>query len=283
MSWLLIPGKGSPVLTSDGLLSWTSLALDLFLLGRRLFFQSCYSISSPGISYSWCLLSCLSNLCWVYNTNFPLWVICHSKVFTKMGSVSFSLSLPHWYSRTLQQPAHFHNHPSVDIGFIWEDLRAAYILAQPGFSANCDIWVWRINKITNFCTFILYFFTLWKLTIRIVVFFGFHFLFRMCWVRMFTNWIQFRCLYQIMSLILSSKGSNDFFAFVCDVSWYVNRFHNIQNKNPGKNKDFILMISIVYIDDFPRRKLSYQIQLYSIFVDRGSYIQSKSLWLLFSL
>lgn len=86
-----------------------------------------------------------------------------------------------------------------------------------------------------------------------------------------------------MSLILSSKGSNDLLSFTLDVSWLIDLFHNIQDSNPRKNKDFILMISIVYIDDFPRRKLSYQIQLYSIFVDRGSYIQSKSLWLLFSL
>lgn len=32
---------------------------------------------------------------------------------------------------------------------------------------------------------------------------------RVCWVRSFTNWIHFKFLCLIMSLILSSKGSND--------------------------------------------------------------------------
>lgn len=30
---------------------------------------------------------------------------------------------------------------SVDIQSIWENLRAAYVHAQPGFCANLDIWV----------------------------------------------------------------------------------------------------------------------------------------------
>lgn len=106
---------------------------------------------------------------------------------------------------------------------------------------------------------------------------------RVCWVRSFTNRIQFKLLCLAMSLILKSKGSNDLLAFPRDFSWLFNLFHNIQDSNPRKNKDFILMIFIVYIDDFPRRKLSYLMQLYNIFDDRGYYRQSKSVWLLLGL
>lgn len=61
---------------------------------------------------------------------------------------------------------------SVDVESIWwEDLRAAYVLAQPGFSANLNIWVERFNNITDFGLFILYTMQVAK---RNLVFFGFN-------------------------------------------------------------------------------------------------------------
>lgn len=101
-------------------------------------------------------------------------------------------------------------------------------------------------------------------------------------VRPFTNWIQFRFLCLIMSLILNSKSLNDLLVFSCDVSWLINLFHKIQDRNT-RNNDSILMISIVYIDDFPRRKLSNLIQLSYNCDDHSCYKQSKLVWGLLSL
>lgn len=106
----------------------------------------------------------MPNHFWVDNKYFPLRVICFYEVKFSQKWIQYHISMwVKFFADVVWPDSNDHTSItippdfSVDIEFIWcEDLRAAYALAQPGFSANLDIWVERFNKITNFSLFILY-------------------------------------------------------------------------------------------------------------------------------